>query len=94
MNVGGLSEYAQISVEVLTERFRYAFGYSTQGFEKLPGYTSEECIEPRKSGFRQLVKWQENEIVENVDGPIRIRVNFGGIRPEDVRIYAVYCAST
>ena len=82
MNVGGLSEYAQIEVEVLNERF-----------EKLPGFTSEECITPKKSGFRQLVKWQENEAVKNVDGPIRIRVNFGGIRPEDVRIYAIYCAS-
>ena len=34
--------------------------------------------------------WQSHEEIEGVDGPVRIRVNFRGKRPEDVKIYAVY----
>lgn len=31
-----------------------------------------------------------SDVIESVTGPIRVRVDFGGVRPEDVRLYAVY----
>jgi len=77
LNVDGLSEYAQLGVEILDERFR-----------PLAGYAAEECA-PLESGFEQTVAWQGDERIEAA-GPIRIRVNFTGIRPEDPQVYAIY----
>ena len=79
LNVDNLDEHSQVSVEVLDEQFL-----------PIPGYGRESCLAPTSGGFRQPVKWQAHEVVENVDGPIRIRVNCGGLRPEDTKIYAVY----
>ena len=79
LNVDNLDEHSQVSVEVLDEQFL-----------PIPGYGRESCLAPTSGGFRQPVKWQAHEVVENVDGPIRVRVNFGGLRPEDTKIYAVY----
>ena len=77
--MSGLSEYAEISVEILTERF-----------EAISGFGRDECTGPKESGLRQLVTWGNRESLENIDGKIRVRVNFGGIRPEDVKIHAIY----
>jgi len=78
MNVDGISEYNKVTTEILDERFNVIHGYSR-----------EECIGPRESGLRQPVKWQEHEKIET-DSPVRIRVNFEGIRPEDLKVYALY----
>ena len=78
LNVDGLSEHANVTVELLDEQFR-----------KLPEYSGANCIEITESGFRQPVKWRDKKFLDMAQ-PIRIRVNFNGIRPEDIRIYAVY----
>ena len=79
INVSGLSEYTDISVEILTERF-----------EAISGFGRDECTGPKESGLRQLVTWGNRESLEGIDGKVRVRVNFGGIRPEDVKIHAIY----
>jgi hypothetical protein len=79
LNVGGLSEHSQVQVEVLTERL-----------EPLPGYTAAEGGALTAAGLRQAVRWQAHDQLEAVQGPIRLRVSFGGLRPEDIRLYAVY----
>ena len=66
-------------MEILTERF-----------EAIPGLTRDDCTGPKESGLRQLVTWGSRERLENIDGKVRVRVNFGGIRPEDVKIHAIY----
>ena len=78
LNVDGLSEHAQITVEILNERF-----------QPLEGYSGEDCA-PLESGFDQTVSWKNHERIEKSDGAIRIRLNYVGIRPEDPKVYAIY----
>jgi hypothetical protein len=79
LNVDGLSEHSQLDVEVLSERF-----------EPVAGYTRDACVAPREPGLRQPVQWQSRDRIEDADGPVRLRVGYGGLRPEDIRIYAIY----
>ena len=78
LNVSGLSDYSRISVSVLDENF-----------QTLPGYGREECNEVMENGYRIPVSWQR-KLAVSCGQPVRIRVDFEGIRPEDVRLYAVY----
>ena len=44
---------------------------------------------PNEPGLAQPVVWgDKKEVITN--GPIRIRVDFTGVRPEDLRLYAIY----
>ena len=79
VNVEFDSDYAEITVEILDLAFR-----------PLPGYSGAECIPVTESGLRQPVRWRSGEELEHLNHPIRIRVNYGGIRVEDTRLYAVY----
>ncbi|MBM4094703.1 MAG: hypothetical protein FJ276_35640 [Planctomycetes bacterium] len=79
LNADDLDEYSTVSIEVLDEQFR-----------PISGYGRDACLTPTEDGFRQPVTWQGHETVEPTDGRIRLRGNFGGIRPEDARIYAIY----
>ena len=79
MNIDGLSEHSNVSVEIQNERF-----------EPIPGYTAEDCTEPIESGLRKEVRWGEQEVLGGMKGPVRIRVNFEGIRPEDIKLFAIY----
>ena len=81
LNIDGLSEYGQITVEILDEYFR-----------PLADYAAEHC-QPLGSGLQQPVRWANREWVEHRDGAIRIRLNFAGIRPEDPKLYAIYVTS-
>ena len=83
MNIDGISEYSQVSVEILDERFK-----------EIPGYTQDACTNPVESGLRQSVRWKNQEVVEKVKSPVRIRVNFEGARPEDLKLYALYIEHT
>ena len=78
LNIDGLSEYAQVTVEILNERFR-----------PVAGYAAGDCL-PLESGLRQPVAWRNRRLVDGTGGPIRIRLNYTGIRPEDPRLYAIY----
>ena len=49
LNVDGLSEYSQVTVDILNERF-----------QPLEGYSREDCL-PLASGFHQTVKWKQGE---------------------------------
>jgi hypothetical protein len=76
--VDGLGEYTRIKTEILDEQFN-----------PLPGYGSDECAAPTLSGLNQPVVWKTRETVQT-KGLIRISLSFGGIRPEDARLFAVY----
>ena len=78
LNVAGLSQLAQVTVGVLDERFR-----------PLDGYSHRDC-RPLESGLKQPVTWRRRAVVEGTGGPIRLRVNYAGIRPEDPQLYAIY----
>jgi hypothetical protein len=79
VNADGLSEHCELTVELLDREF-----------QKIPAYSGSNCIPIRTSGLRQAVNWRARQNPEAFSHPIRVRVNFGGIRPEDAKLYAVY----
>ena len=79
VNADGLSENSFLKVEICDEQFRV-----------IPGYSGEACVPVAESGFKQAVAWRDAENLARIDGPIRVRVNYVGLRPEDIRVYAVY----
>ena len=78
LNVDGLGQYTQVRVEILDEQFN-----------PLPGFGRDACVSPTSSGLCQSVAWEDREVVD-AEEPIRVCVNFRGVRPEDARVYAVY----
>ena len=79
LNIDRLNEYSCVSVEILDERLK-----------PLPGYTHADCNPPTESGLKQAVTWGDKDTLSSSTGKIRPRVDFTGVRPEDVRLYVVY----
>ena len=79
VNVGGLSEHSELRVEVLDEQFL-----------PVQGYSGHACIPLRASGLRQSISWKDKGDKIDIRGLFRLRVTFGGIRPEDVELYTLY----
>jgi hypothetical protein len=82
LNIDGISKHAGIEAEILDERFR-----------TLSGFEAKNCIPLKSGGLRQQVSWKNQEIIADPSGPVRIKIGFNGLRPEDVRIYALYLQS-
>mgnify|MGYP001049589929 CR=1 FL=1 len=78
LNADGLSANSCLRVELTDERFG-----------PLPGYSAENCVPMTESGLRVPVSWRDRPTIET-DSPVRVKVNFAGLRPEDIRVYAVY----
>jgi hypothetical protein len=79
LNASHLSEHARLAVEILDQQFR-----------PMPGHTAADCEPIRDdSAFRLPVRWKSGDVVKS-ERPIRLRVNFDGLRLEDARVYAVY----
>jgi hypothetical protein len=78
LNINGINQWSSVKVTVLDEQLR-----------ELPGYTAKDCTGPEQSGLSQRVVWGERRKV-TAAGPIRIRVDFSGVRPEDLQLYAIY----
>jgi hypothetical protein len=79
INATGLSEKAQLQVELLDEQLR-----------PIPGYTAADCTPFPKSGLKMPVTWQGKDKLEARDGKIRVRVNWVGKRVESTNLYAIY----
>jgi hypothetical protein len=80
LNVDGISQHSQVSVEVLDQQFA-----------PLPGYSRNHCLTPRSSGLNQPVQWlNSKETIDPSLGPVRIRVQLEGACAEDTKLYAVY----
>lgn len=78
LNVSGISDYSKVSVSILYENFA-----------PIPGYGRVECNEIMESGYQVPVSWQ-HKLMVNGQKKFRVRVDFEGVRPEDVKLYAVY----
>ena len=79
LNVDGLGDYSSMKVELQSKEFAV-----------IPGYSADDCIEITENGLRTPVRWKSKAKVEAFGHPFRIRVQFQGIRIEDIRLYAVY----
>ena len=82
VNVDGVGRHAELRVEALDEGFRPLSGLS--------GAASRPITE---SGLRQEVRWVDRAAID-VDGAFRLKVTAAGVRPEDVKLYAVYVTPT
>ena len=79
VNVDGINEHSGITVEI-----------QDQSFHPISGYERTSSQGPSEAGLNQLITWRDHGVIENVSGLIRVRVDFNGVRAEDVRLYAVY----
>ena len=79
VNVEGINAHSSITAEI-----------QDQAFRPVPGYDRGASQGPGGPGLAQTITWQNRDVIDGVTGPIRVRVDFGGVRPEDVRLYAVY----
>ncbi len=79
INADGLSTHSYLKVEICDQQFR-----------NLPGYSGNDCIPVTEPGLRQPVVWRNKQTLDKLDQPIRVRVNYEGLRLEDARVYAVY----
>ena len=81
LNVDGIGEYSAVSAEVVSERL-----------EPIAGFTETDCVAPNSSGLAQPVTWKDRATLPCEHGPVRLRLNFSGVRVEDIRLYAAYLA--
>lgn len=78
LNIGGIGRWSRVRVAVLDREFR-----------PLPGFATRDCTGPDRSGLDQPVTWKGGASV-TTPGPIRVRVDFDGPRPEDLKLFAIY----
>ena len=81
VNADMLGEYSQLRVELLD-----------LAFHPIPGYSGKDCLPLSEPGLRQRATWKKGDAVKGIEQPVRIRVNWEGIRPEDAQLYALYIA--
>jgi hypothetical protein len=81
LNCGNLSAHSELRVSIVDGEFK-----------PLAGYSLDDCEPVLSNGFRVPVKWKRGDRAQ-ANGPVRVRVQWGGIRFEDPVVYAVYVAS-
>jgi hypothetical protein len=79
LNADGLSEDSYLKVELLDEQLRGVAGYS-----------GADSALVKQSGLRQPVQWGKKKSLQKFPHALRVRITYGGLRPEDARVYAVY----
>ena len=79
LNVSGVGAHSHVTLEVLDRQFR-----------PLPGLSGSACIPVAAPGLHQPVRWHERDTIPPAPETVRLRVNVGGLRPEDIRIHALY----
>jgi hypothetical protein len=78
LNCGNLSKFSELRVALVDREFK-----------PIAGYSLNECEPVQADGFRVPVRWKGRDRVE-AKGPVRLRVQWGGVRFEDPIVYAVY----
>jgi hypothetical protein len=79
VNASGLGKYTQLRISLLDE-----------GFHPIPAFSGADAAVISESGFRSPVKWKGGDRLQPSPGPLRVQVDFAGIRPEDAALHAVY----
>jgi hypothetical protein len=82
LNCGNLSKHCELRVSLVDRNFNAVDGYSVQ-----------DCEPVQSNGYRVSVTWKgkgKDKEKIRAKGPIRLRVQWGGVRFEDPVVYAVY----
>ena len=102
-NVGGLGQHSELRFELLDESLHPMEGFrgddaailtaldttaDGEDIQRVPGDAGDEKS-GQVPGLRVPVEWAKGPIPAG-EGPIRIKVTFGGVRPEDAHLYAMY----
>ncbi|HEY4201601.1 MAG TPA: hypothetical protein VGM83_13690 [Devosiaceae bacterium] len=80
LNVDGVGEHSQIVASVMTE-----------DLQPIPGFGAEDFVPITASGFDQAARWRGGATIPG--GRVRVRIDFKGVRPEDLKLYAAYLRS-
>ena len=83
MNADGLSQGTFLRLEILDESLK-----------ELPGYSGQRSAVVESDGLRAPATWPSGRIVKDPGKPVRIRVSSEGLRPEDIRLYALYAVDS
>ena len=86
----GKSAVLSVNIEGITEHSSITAELQDQSFRALRGYEANVSKAPTEGGFAQRITWNKHTVIEDIDTPVLVRVNFEGLRPEDIRLYAVY----
>ena len=78
-NVDGLSQYSELKVEVLTKEFI-----------PIPELSGDNAIPLKQSGLKEPISWKSGNTINSSVKEFRLKVTCAGIRPEDVKVYALY----
>ena len=90
IELDGKSAVLSINIEGITKHSTITVELQDQAYRAISGYEAEVSIGPTEGGFAQIIAWNDHTLIEDLDIPFLVRVNFEGLRPEDIRIYAVY----
>ena len=82
INAQGLSLENKLRVAALDERM-----------QPITGYGLNDCSPVTEDGFHTPVSWKGKQVLEGIDGPVRLRINWDCARPDDVFFYAGYIES-
>jgi len=89
IDLEGQSAYLEINVDLPNQHCGVSVEILSEKFEPLPGYGREDCKQI-SSSFNASVSWTAKELIESIGGSIRIRIDFTGLRFEDVSLFAAY----
>jgi hypothetical protein len=78
LNCGNLSKHSDLRVAVVDRNFK-----------PVEGYSLGDCEPVQSDGFKVPVRWKQGDRLR-AKGPVRLRIQWGGVRFEDPIVYAVY----
>ena len=79
VNASGLGEHTQMRLSLLDE-----------GFKPIAGYSGNDAAVLTGNGLRSPITWKGGSALPASGRPVRLSIEFTGVRPEDARLYAVY----
>lgn len=79
VNASGLNKNTQLRISLLDE-----------GFRPIPGFSGNDAAVLPQDGLRLPVSWKGGDSLLPAQGLVRLQVDFGGTRPEDGALHAIY----
>lgn len=78
LNIDGVGPHSEAKVSLITEDLK-----------PIAGYTRDDADAIAESGLDQPATWRGKSQVD-VSGPVRLRIDLAGVRPEDLKLWAAY----
>jgi hypothetical protein len=82
LNVSGLGEHTRLRVNLVDP-----------GFRAIPGYSGDAAAVVVDNGFEVPLRWGQGTALSADLGPVRLDIEFDGVRADDAKLHAVYLGS-